>query len=377
MRCGSPALRFSCRELALRGLLLPVLAVAGCHSNGSHRIEIADVGRFDFELEVPGTAEAPPDGLSGIIHLGGDEYLVASDASAFLHRLEIKLDPASGKVNSIAARGGLQLRSEDGTPMEGAQLKDREDLALGSGGAQVIVANERCGPAPPLPCLEIHDLATGRLIKRAGPGDGGQLAIFAKVELNMGFEAIASIPGNEGYWVAAERALEIDGGPATADGGSPVRLQRLSAALSGTGQFVYVTDRISRPVRAGEPLAQFSGSRLVGMLALAGGELVCLENILQGDAAGSAETRMRIYQVSISSATDVSEGEFASGLKGRDYQPVDKRLLIELVFAGTASNYEGMSLGPRLENGGYSLLLVRDNGTGSDQSIHALRLRLY
>ena len=358
----------------LRRLLL-VLALASCQSNRPPRIEVSDVGRFDFALEAPGVGQAPPDGLSGIVYLGGDEFLVASDASAYLSRLAIRLNRATGEVISVEPRGGLQLRSEDGAPMVGAQLKDREDLALASGGAQLIVANERCGPAPPLPCVEIHDLATGRLIKRAGPGDDPQLAIFEKVELNMGFEAVASMPGNEGYWVATERALEIDGGPATADAGSPVRLQRLSAGLSGTGQFVYLTDRISRPVRAGEPLARFSGSRIVGMAALASGALVTLENILQGDASGSAETRIRIYQVSISGATDVSAPEFASGLKGRDYQPASKRLLVELVFAGTDSNYEGITLGPRLDNGEYALLLVRDNGTGPDQSIQALRLR--
>jgi hypothetical protein len=339
-------------------------------------MEVSDVGRFDFVLEASGVGQTPPDGLSGIVYLGGDEFLVASVASAFLSRLAIKLNRATGEVISVEPRGGLQLQSEDGAAMVGAQLKDREDLALASDGTQVIVANERCGPAPPLPCVEIHDLATGRLIKRAGPGDDPQLAIFEKVELNMGFEAIASMPGNEGYWVATERALEIDGGSATADAGSPVRLQRLSSGLSGTGQFVYLTDKISRPVRAGEPLAQFSGSRIVGVLAFAGGELVTLENILQGDAAASAETRIRVYQVSISGATDVSAPEFASGLKGRDYQPAEKRLLVELVFAGTDSNYEGMTLGPRLDNGDHSLILVRDNGTGSAQSIHALRVRL-
>lgn len=375
-RCSSTALRVSSIAVVLCVLVFPLLALAGCGSSGTHRIEVTDVGRFDFEIDVPGTAEPPPDGLSGIIHLGGDEYLVASDASSFLHRLEIKLDPATGKVIRIEPRGGLQLRSQDGAPMVGSQLKDREDLALGLGGAQVAVVNERCGPDPPLPCIEIHDMETGRLIQRAGPEDGGQLAIFEQVELNMGFEAIASIPGSEGYWVATERALEIDGGPATADAGSAVRLQRLSAGLSGTGQFVYVTDRISRPVPAVDPLAQFSGSRVVGMVALAGGDLLSLENILQGDSAGATETIIRIYHVSIAGAADVSAPEFASGLKGQEYRPVGKRLLIELRLGATESNYEGMCLGPRLANGDYSLLLVRDNNTGSDQTIHTLRLQL-
>lgn len=261
--------------------------------------------------------------------------------------------------------------------MGGAQLKDREDLALTSERARIIVANERCGPAPPVPCIELHDLATGRLIKRAGPADDLQLALFENVELNMGFEAIASVPRNEGFWVATERALEFDGGPATVSAGSPVRLQRLSARLEGTGQFVYLTDRILRPIRSSEPLAHFSGSRLVGMLALPGCGLLTLENVFQGDSASAPETRLRIYEVSLSGATDVSAPRFDVGLIGQTYQPVKKRILIELKFAGTGSNYEGMTLGPQLLTGEYVLLLVRDNGTGSDQSIHSLRLRLH
>ena len=112
------------------------------------------------------------------------------------------------------------------------------------------------------------------------------------------------------------------------------------------------------------------------MVALDGGDLLSLENILQGDAAGATETIIRVYHVSLAGATDVSAPEFSSGLIGREYQPVGKRLLIELRLGGTESNYEGMCLGPRLANGDYSLLLVRDNNAGSDQSIHALRLQL-
>lgn len=376
MRCASAKQSFPHREMVLPRCLLLALVLASCRSDVPPRIEITGVGRFDFELPGSGENKAPLDGLSGIAYVKDDEYLVASDASAFLHRLEIKLDPTTGQIRSVEPRGGLQLRSENGTPMAGAQLKDREDLALTSDRTRIIVANERCGAPPPLPCVELHDLATGRLIKRAGPEDGGQLAIFEKVELNMGFEAIASMPAIEGYWVATERALEIDGGPATVDAGSPVRLQRLSAGLEGTGQFVYMTDRISRPIHASEPLAKFAGSRLVSMLALPAGGLLTLENVFQGDAASAAETRLRIYEVNLTGATDVSAPRFAAGLVGQAYQPVDKRFLIELEFAGTDSNYEGMTLGPRRVDGDYALLLIRDNGTGSDQSIHSLRLRL-
>jgi hypothetical protein len=37
-------------------------------------------------------------------------------------------------------------------------------------------------------------------------------------------------------------------------------------------------------------------------------------------------------------------------------------------------NFEGITLGPPLDNGDYSLILVSDNGGGLGQSLYALRI---
>lgn len=340
------------------------LAAAVCAAG---QVSVRDVGAFEFELSQPAAH-----GLSGIAYAGDDLYWVASDAGAYLHRIEIRLDRSSGAVVGVEPRGGVELRDAEGESLPAPEWKDREDLALIAD--DVFLVNELCGLGD-RPCIDRHRLDDGRLLSRTGPASGGQLAVFAHAEANRGFEAIVARPGDRGFWVAAERALPVDGKPATPDAGSPVRLQSLDSELRGAAQYVYVTDPIERRILWPPYLTPHSGSRVVGLLVLPDDSLIVMENVFQGNSLGVPQSRVRLYEVDLSGATDVSRGELAEGLAGHDFEPVGKRRLIELRFNGVSSNFEGITPGPRLDDGDYAVLLVRDNGTGADQTVYALRLR--
>ncbi len=351
--------------------LFALLACLQLCWGASSQLSVTDVARFDFKLRG-----IPANGLSGIAHYGEDEYLVVGDAGTLLHRLSIKLDRSIGEVQSVIPQPALQLRDANGLALLEGELKDREDLAIGFGHSSIFIVNENCGSTQSGPCIDQHSLDTGRLMTRTSTDVGGQLGVFIHAELNRSFEAIAARPDGRGFWLANERALPVDGAPATTSAGCPVRLQLLDSRLQGVAQYVYVTDPIAAIIESPEALVRHSGSRLVGLTTLPDDSLIALENVLQGNSNGLPQTRIRLYHVVLGAATDVSTVEFASSLKKKDLTPVEKHLLIELAFEDTYSNYEGIALGPRLDNGDHAILLIRDNGRGDEQSVHSLRLRV-
>jgi hypothetical protein len=105
-------------------------------------------------------------------------------------------------------------------------------------------------------------------------------------------------------------------------------------------------------------------------------------------AVGLTGYRIRIYEINGDVATDVSGFAGLDGLTpGVDYTPLDKTLLWENTFSAlTNSNFEGIALGPQLDEGGRSLILIADNASGpvlpvvgqqwtaQDQSLYALIL---
>jgi hypothetical protein len=75
----------------------------------------------------------------------------------------------------------------------------------------------------------------------------------------------------------------------------------------------------------------------------------------------------RIYRVTFTGATDISQSPLSSGLIGQSYTAASKTLLWKgQVGGGFGQNMEGLSLGPQLPGGNWSLLGVVDNSGGGD-----------
>jgi len=125
----------------------------------------------------------------------------------------------------------------------------------------------------------------------------------------------------------------------------------IAAALAGAGARVTLLGRTKAELEA-------------TAAALPGGALLVLER-----AYGAGGLRNRLYEVDFAGATDVAA---LPSLVGATYQPVRKRLLWERQFPDT--NYEGAALGPPLSDGGYSLILISDDGHGQRQTLYALVL---
>ena len=104
------------------------------------------------------------------------------------------------------------------------------------------------------------------------------------------------------------------------------------------------------------PFTTAERSGVVDLVALPDGQVLALERELGGFLP---HFRNRIYLVDFTGATDVTE---APSLIDGGFTPVTKTLLWQGVFA--LANFEGISLGPQLNDGSYTLLLVSDNGQG-------------
>jgi hypothetical protein len=132
------------------------------------------------------------------------------------------------------------------------------------------------------------------------------------------------------------------------------------------GQWAYRTDSISGTPTFG---AGSIRSGLVDLLALPTGGVLALEREL-GGASLVPDFRSRIYELDFTGSTDVTS---FSSLNAGGFTSVGKTLLWQGDFAST--NFEGMTLGPELDNGAYSLLLISDNGGGARQDLYSFTLQ--
>jgi len=357
----------------LLSALLALTVAASPPSGGDLRI--VEVGRFDFTTEAVDDSALAPEELSGITAIGEDAYLAVSDEHPALQRLTIRVDRKTGAILSVDLGAPIRLRDKGGELLDPERAGgDREGIAFDPSTGSVWIANERTDDDRSRPSLERYEIASGRRTGRLTTSSDPALAVFAHSRNNRALEGIARIPETGGFWTANEEALVPDGDVSNVKGGTVVRLVRLDAALRPVAQAAYRTEPLSGPIR--HPLL-FVGSERNGvsdLLALPGGTLLVLEREFAGEASGSARNRIRLFAADVSGATDVSRGELAGGLDGRKIEPAAKRLLFDRTFAPGNSNFEGMTLGPALDGGDRSLLLVADNNGGAQQALLALRI---
>ncbi len=274
--------------------------------------------------------------LSGITYAGGTNYYaVGDDGAPTIWQVYTSLDSRSGRVRSTLVTGGISA------PELGS---DSEGIALGPSGNRVWVSDEVAST------INEFSLATGQ---KTGSIAVPNIYRPANVQNNMGLESLTY--GSGRLWTANEEALRSDGALSTTAAGSWVRIQEFDGPdLAARRQYAYRTDPISRL----SPFVSVERSGLVDLLALPNGQVLALERELGGYLP---RFRTRIYLVDFTGASDVAE--LSSLASGSGFTPVGKTLL----WQGDTgfSNFEGITLGPRLTDGSYALLLVSDDGIGA------------
>ena len=302
-------------------------------------------GQSPFRLSSSNTTAAQ---LSGIAYSGGTAYYsVGDNGDKMIWQLYTSLNTSTGRIRSSLVTAGIAA-PELGSDSEGIALRPERGTAW--------VSDETASP------ISEFSLATGA---KVGGVDVPDIYRPSNVQGNRGLESLTY--GSGTLWTANEEALKPDGPLSTTSAGSWVRIQQFTGPdLSATLQFGYLTDPISQM----SPFVTVERSGLVDLLVLPGGALLALERELGG---WIPHFRSRVYLLDLTGATDVSTWP---SLAGGDFTPVTKTLLWQGVFG--FSNFEGMTLGPRLTDGSQSLLLISDNGSeelAQRQDVFSLILR--
>ena len=305
-------------------------------------------------------------GISGLAPTSTEgEFLAISDDhdSARVYRLK-----ASGVGSDFRVQAVDYVRLQ--VPGSGPSSLDPESIALAPGGRILIVSEGMGNIEPRLPPAVLEFGRNGSFVRalrvrdRFVPNETGPLA--KGVRSNMGFESITVTPAGR-VLVGTESAIVQDGDLTTFDKGAPARIieyVRQGDRFDPAREFVYLVERVHKPPF--EPGLAVNG--LVELVALDEDTLLALERSYVAEAGGTGRdmNRIRLFRISLRAATDVSGFD---SLKNVAFTPVAKVPLLDLShvpglspeLAPSLDNFEALAFGPRLPDGGVSVIMASDD----------------
>ncbi|MGP1614678.1 MAG: esterase-like activity of phytase family protein [Pollutimonas bauzanensis] len=330
--------------------------------------------RFIGEQQLPNRhsfQQTTVGGLSGIDYdAATDTWILASDDGARFDAARFytaRLAYDAHSFVSVALTGVTYLRQRNGkpysSPWTAGETADVEAIRFDSADGSIWYASEGGGAWKSHPFIR-HALRTGEFVadlavlpmfalrrdRRAGPRD------------NLAFEGLAFARDGRSLWVAMEGPLWQDGDMPTPTAGAMARITQYGRDGRVIRQVAYPVDAIPvAPARG-----KFADNGVTEILAVDEQRFLIVERSAAQNAAGRYSNFVHIYEIDTSSATDVSG--FVS-LAGADFQPVAKRLVLDLATLGLPKldNIEGMAWGPKLANGNDSLVLVSDDNFNASQ----------
>jgi hypothetical protein len=312
-------------------VLLSALSVSGALFGAGTRIESVP-GQSLFSFEYPNATD-----FSGITWVAGPDYFTVSDKMKGVFPLRIELEQSSGRV--LSAKLGTMI------PVK-TRLSDFEGVAFVPDRRAIYVSAEKGNGI-----LGIG-LETGAGLPVTVP------PVFARARGNKSLESLTYDPASRTFWTANEEALEGDSPLSSTDAGTIVRLQKFDRAFKPLGQYAWRTSSAKFRIHG-------SGTGVTDLAALPDGGLLVLERV-----ANHTGLSAKIFRAGIEGATDVSR---IRNLEGGKFVPAERKLLFER--ATLVNNFEGITLGPKLDDGWRSLLLIADSAGGSTHYLMPLRIR--
>ncbi len=181
------------------------------------------------------------------------------------------------------------------------------------------------------------------------------------------FEGLTQSVNPSGIWVANELPLKMDG-PKTKlyRTKSPVRFTYFNTKTGkAEQQFAYRLGRLRKI-----PLLPFAMNGISAILEYAPKQFLVLERAFSA-GHGSHGIRARLYQVDARKATPTLSVKNLHKKLGKQVIPAKKTLVLDFneirnkLTDRIIDNLEGISFGPRLNNGHQSLLIISDNNFNS------------
>ncbi|MDB6175859.1 MAG: phytase esterase [Chthoniobacteraceae bacterium] len=273
--------------------------------------------------------------FSGLTWLNGDNYIAISDKVRGIFPLKLHVDHTTGQVSDGAFGPKIPIETQFGDFEGVASAAGRFFISAEKGNA-IFSVNRDGG-----------DL---RLVKLP--------PIFSKARPNKSLESLTFGAGS--LWTANEEALECDGPISGESQGTLVRIQKFDSASRPVAQFAYKTERCGWRV-------QGAGTGVSDLLALPNGTVLALERVIT-----HLGLVVKIFQIDFSGASDTSK--LPSLADESKFVPTTKTLLF--TQATLTANFEGITLGPELEGGWRSLILVADSGGAPTHLFMGLRIKL-
>lgn len=271
-----------------------------------------------------------------------------------IYPLALRIDPDTGAI----------LDQTLGASFSPGSLADGEGIALDPQSGRLWVSDEgkydQSNDNFVPPTIGEYNL-DGTATKRIAPVP----AIQNKHRNNRSLEALTVSPDGLTMWTANEQALTCDG--ESSDGNTNVstvvRLTRFTretpqANWEAAGEWAYACDPCA--------MANHAQSGLSGLCALPDGSLLTLEREVSAMTFG----RCRIYRITTGAFASATEVSACSALTNATVNAVSKGTKPLLSFNGPFSLfgpyevivYEGIALGPILNDGSRAVYLVSDGG---------------
>ncbi len=274
----------------------------------------------------------PAGNYSGITWLGGDRYAVVNDKArtAGFHLMTITTDPATGNIKDVRADAFVTNQQPN---------RDEEGICYFPQNNTLFISGEADGNIIE---YQLDGQLTGRKMNIP--------SVFHVAHDNRGFEALTYNATTHRFWTTTENTLKADGEMPNISRRIPnlLRFQSFNDDLQPCEQYWYVTDTSDVKSTKGKNTIGVSG-----LAALDDGQLIVLEReVYKRPKNIGSYAHVKLYVV--------------NPAMQRAGELLQKQLITEFrtkinVTNRSFANYEGICVGPKLNDGRQLLMLVADS----------------
>ncbi len=306
-----------------------------------------------------------PADYSGITYIGDDKYAIVDDKGeeGGISFLNIKMDRTNGKITDVTQKFVPKVRSKH------KGIRDCEGVAYCKDTRSLFVSGEA---DQEIKEYDMDGKPTGR--KLAIP----QLMGKDRIQRNLGFESLTFNSSTKLFWTTTESVLKADDHLSSTDATKKkkegkLRLQSFGLDLEPQKQYAY---KMEKPQIRKKHIKTFVHG-VSDMIALDNGDLIIMERemCITKSYIGSYCT-VRLFITSPTEYAEISNNTDMDTLS--DDRFLEKSMLCEFttylkIGKMNLANYEGMCLGPKLNNGRQTIILINDSQKGAGNKFKRLK----
>ena len=297
-------------------------------------------------------------GLSGIDYSKGVYYFVVDD-SRKPRFLKASIDINNNKIKSVDFKDVFFLDDSLSTFYRDNAL-DLESIFIDEETSEINLVSEGAIYNKKNPTIFKTD-TLGNFIEEYQIPEIFKANSVSKPKHNGVFEGSSKSIDNKGFWVVMEAPLEVDGDePTFTKKSSPVRITYFDKeSKKATKQFAYQLEHIKKPAKG-----KININGVSSILEHKKNHFLITERTYQSNY-GVHGNDVKIYEAYIDeTTTNIID---INSLKETTFVPLKKRLIFSFedvksqLKEGFIDNIEGITFGPKLDNGNQSLVLVSDD----------------